>query len=114
MSGRERQIVEAIARGNSCGGGYNCGPLNDDIAKAEEQLATYRVSVVSEATEAHERLRGAMDQQTADDLATLAEVGRMYLDALDNDPRHIQLSLAEALRVTYIRQAVERQEARSR
>jgi hypothetical protein len=42
------------------------------------------------------------------DLAVLAAVGRMYLDALDADPEHESLSLTEALRVTEVREAVER------
>jgi len=58
-----------------------------------------------------------MTDQTNDllrDLAVLARVGRLYLDALDNDPEHEQLSAAEAMLVTEVRDAVERQERRAR
>ena len=48
-----------------------------------------------------------------DDLATLAQVGRLYLDALDADPDHELLTLTEAYRVTQVREAVERAEARN-
>lgn len=47
-----------------------------------------------------------------DDLAVLAAVGRMYLDALDADPDNEYLAAAEAFRVTEVRDAVERHEVR--
>jgi hypothetical protein len=46
-----------------------------------------------------------------DDLAVLARVGRMYLDALDDDPANEMLTLPEAVAVTDVRDAVERAEA---
>lgn len=42
------------------------------------------------------------------DMAALASVGRLYLDALDDDPENEALTLVEALRVTEVREAVER------
>ena len=46
------------------------------------------------------------------DLATLVPIGRMYLDALDDDPANEMLTLPEAIAVTEVREAVERGEAR--
>lgn len=51
-------------------------------------------------------------QLLLDNNATLAAVGRLYLDALDDDPEHELLTLVEAYRVTQVREAVERAEAR--
>lgn len=42
------------------------------------------------------------------DMAALARVGRMYLDALDDDPENEALTLVEAFSVTEVREAVER------
>lgn len=50
--------------------------------------------------------------QIVKDLKVLAAVGRMYLDALDADPDNEMLTLVEALRVTEVREAVERWEGR--
>jgi hypothetical protein len=50
------------------------------------------------------------EQQLRQDLAVLARIGRMYLDALDSDPENEYLTLPEALGVTDVRDAVERQE----
>lgn len=50
------------------------------------------------------------DEQTARDLFVLAQVGRMYLDALDTDPDNEYLTLPEAMLVTEVREAVERWE----
>lgn len=44
------------------------------------------------------------------DLDVLAMVGRMYLDALDSDPRNEMLTLPEGMLVTEVRDAVERRE----
>jgi hypothetical protein len=49
--------------------------------------------------------------QTREDLVILAVIGRMYLNALDQDPSNEHLSLSSALRVTEVREAVERVEA---
>jgi hypothetical protein len=49
--------------------------------------------------------------EVAEDLAVLAEVGRMYLTALDADPENEMLTLTEALKVTMVRDAVARAEA---
>lgn len=51
-----------------------------------------------------------MEEQTARDLFVLAQVGRMYLDALDNDPDNEYLTLPEAMLVTEVRDAVGRWE----
>lgn len=75
--------------------------------------------VIDLTTEDLQRLHatlGAEEPNTtemADDLATLAAVGRLYLDALDADPEHELLTLTEAYRVTAVREAVERAEARN-
>jgi hypothetical protein len=50
------------------------------------------------------------DPIAKDDLAVLAVVGRMYLDALDDDPENEMLTLPEAIGVTAVRDAVERHE----
>jgi hypothetical protein len=55
------------------------------------------------------RSRRVVDQ-LREDVAVLAQVGRMYLDALDADPANEYLTLPEALMVTAVREAVERQE----
>jgi hypothetical protein len=47
---------------------------------------------------------------TERDLFVLAQVGRMYLDALDDDPENEHLTLPEAMLVTEVREAVERWE----
>jgi hypothetical protein len=46
------------------------------------------------------------------DLDTLSVIGRMYLDALDEDPENEYLTLPAALMVQDVREAVERQERR--
>lgn len=46
-----------------------------------------------------------------EDVAILARVGRMYLDALDDDPENEYLTLGAAMLVTQVREAVERHEA---
>lgn len=50
--------------------------------------------------------------QMRDDNRVLTAVGRMYLDALDDDPDNEYLTLPEAMRVTQVRDAVARGEAR--
>lgn len=55
-----------------------------------------------------------MSEQKDKDLAVLAQVGRMYLDALDADPENEMLTLPEAYRVTEVREAVDRAEERAR
>ena len=47
-------------------------------------------------------------EQARYDLRVLAAVGRMYLDALDDDPENEYLTLTEAFLVTEVREAVER------
>lgn len=49
-------------------------------------------------------------KQLKRDVEVLAAVGRLYLDALDNDPDNEALTLVEALRVTEVREAVDRVE----
>lgn len=49
--------------------------------------------------------------QARGDVAILARVGRMYLDALDQDPENEYLTLGGAMLVTQVREAVERSEA---
>lgn len=51
---------------------------------------------------------GPVAEQTAKDLFVLAQVGRMYLDALDDDPDNEYLTLPEAILVTEVRGAVDR------
>lgn len=52
----------------------------------------------------------AQHEKTDRDLFVLAQVGRMYLDALDDDPENEHLTLPEAMLVTEVREAVERWE----
>jgi len=49
--------------------------------------------------------------QVGEDIAILARVGRLYLDALDGDPENEYLTLGAAMLVTQAREAVERAEA---
>lgn len=63
------------------------------------------------ALDAFERMR-EISQQLDRDLDVLAVVGRMYLDAVDADPDLETLTLPQALRITEVREAVERREAR--
>jgi len=46
-----------------------------------------------------------------EDIAILARTGRLYLDALDQDPQNEYLTLGAAMLVTQVREAVERHEA---
>lgn len=52
-------------------------------------------------------------EQAREDVAILARVGRMYLDALDEDPENEFLTLGAAMLVTQVREAVERHEGES-
>lgn len=52
-------------------------------------------------------------EQAREDVAILARVGRMYLDALDEDPENEFLTLGAAILVTQVREAVERHEGES-
>jgi sugar diacid utilization regulator len=64
-----------------------------------------------EAEHVAQLVDAALDEQRGrhkTDLAVLAAVGRVYLDALDDDPSNEYLTLTEALRVTEVREAVER------
>ena len=47
-------------------------------------------------------------KQLKEDVRVLAQVGRMYLDALDADPENAMLTLPEAIMVTAVREATER------
>ena len=51
-------------------------------------------------------------EQLRNDLAALIPVAQMYLAALDADPENEMLTLPQALGVTWVREAVERWEAR--
>lgn len=62
------------------------------------------------ALDAYERLWELVGQADRD-LDALAAVGRMYLDALDADPDYEMLTLPQAMRVTEVREAVQRYEA---
>lgn len=50
------------------------------------------------------------EEQMTEDLNVLAQVGRMYLDALDTDPENEMLTLPQALMVAAVREAVDRTE----
>jgi hypothetical protein len=52
----------------------------------------------------------AVFEQAIADLDTLLPIGRMYLDALDDDPANEMLTLPEAIGVTAVREAVRRGE----
>lgn len=61
-------------------------------------------------TELAAALRAALAAR-AEPLMVLARIGRMYLDALDEDPENKMLTLPEAMAVTDVRDAVEHAEA---
>jgi hypothetical protein len=76
-----------------------------------------RQTELSDATldllcEAAGKLEGLVDllakaENARDELGVLLPVGRMYLDAIDNDPEHELLTLPQAIGITYVRNVVE-------
>jgi hypothetical protein len=49
-----------------------------------------------------------------DDVATLVQPARLYLNAIDDDPEHEMLTLGEAYSIQALREVVERWEAENR
>lgn len=82
------------------------GSLHDAIAGEAYECYSPPPNVESIQADILQRVGQALD-----DLATLLPIGRMYLDALDDDPANEMLTLPEAIGVTAVREAVARGES---
>ena len=83
----------------------------DDLTDRETEI--YEAGYTAGQADTRRNLRWLAEayEKASADGRVLAAVGRMYLDALDADPENEILTLVEALRVTDVRDAVERAEA---